>query len=81
MSSEFAVYLDEECDDLFAKSKVIATSKEIDEYESSVPKDGRPEDRRERYEVPHHEKPSEDRDQTKPKNILHQVGDEIKDIR
>lgn len=34
MSSEFAVYLDEECDDLFAKSKVIASSKEIDEYES-----------------------------------------------
>jgi GWxTD domain-containing protein len=34
MSSEFAVYLDEECDDLFAKSKIIASSKEIDEYES-----------------------------------------------
>ena len=33
MSSEFAVYLDEECDDLFAKSKIIASSKEIDEYE------------------------------------------------
>lgn len=34
MSSEFAVYLDEECDDLFAKSKIIASSKEIEEYES-----------------------------------------------
>lgn len=34
MSSEFAVYLDEECDDVFAKSKIIATSKEVQEYES-----------------------------------------------
>ncbi len=33
LSSEFGVYADEECDDLFEKSRIIATSNEIDEFE------------------------------------------------
>lgn len=33
ISSEFAVYLEEECDDLFNKSRILATSQEIAEYE------------------------------------------------
>ena len=33
MSSEFGVFTEEECDDLFSKSKIIAKSDEIDQYE------------------------------------------------
>ncbi len=33
MSSEYGVLLEEECDDLFLKSKIIATFNEIDQYE------------------------------------------------
>lgn len=33
MSSEFGVYLDSECDNLFEKSKIIAVANEIKEYE------------------------------------------------
>lgn len=33
MSSEFGVFSEEECDDLFSKSKIIAKSDEIDQYE------------------------------------------------
>jgi len=33
ISSEFAVYMEEECDDLFEKSKILATSNEISDYE------------------------------------------------
>ncbi len=32
LSSEYGVYSDEDCDDLFAKSKYIATGEEIDQY-------------------------------------------------
>ena len=33
MSSEFGVLSEEECDDMFEKSKIIASSNEIDQYE------------------------------------------------
>ena len=32
LSSEFAVYSEEECDDIFEKSRYIATSREIEQY-------------------------------------------------
>ncbi len=32
LSSEFAVYTEEECDDIFEKSRYIATSREIEQY-------------------------------------------------